>query len=156
MEAVFCLVVLVWGACCMAIEMHGGKPKKHGLYDPANEKDSCGVGFIAHIKGVRSHSIVRDATIALEHMDHRGACGCEANTGDGAGILTAIPDELMRTEAKRLFNVELPEIGRYAIAQVFLPRDEKEREFCKNNLRKYVEAQGQRFVGWRRVPTDAK
>jgi glutamate synthase (NADPH/NADH) large chain len=140
----------------MTIEFENGLPKKHGLYDPAYEKDSCGVGFIAHIKGVRSHSIIRDATEALENMDHRGACGCEANTGDGAGILTAIPDELMRTEAKRLFNVELPEIGRYAIAQVFLPRDEKEREFCKNNLRKYVEAQGQRFVGWRRVPTDAK
>jgi glutamate synthase (NADPH/NADH) large chain len=140
----------------MAIEMHGGKPKKHGLYDPANEKDSCGVGFIAHIKGVRSHSIVRDAAIALEHMDHRGACGCEANTGDGAGILTAIPDELMRSEAKRLFNAELPEIGRYAVAQVFLPRDEKDREFCKQSLQKSVEKQGQRFIGWRPVPTDAR
>src|SRR3954465_12293737 len=140
----------------MSIEMENGLPKKHGLYDPANEKDSCGVGFIAHIKGVRSHSIIRDATEALENMDHRGACGCEANTGDGAGILTAIPDELMRSEAKRLFNAELPEIGRYAIAQVFLPRDEKEREVCKNNLQKYVERQGQRFIGWRPVPTDAK
>ena len=89
-------------------------------------------------------------------MDHRGACGCEANTGDGAGMLTAIPDELMRAEAQRLFNAELPEIGRYAIAQVFLPRDENERELCKSNLQKYVEAQGQRFIGWRRVPTDAK
>src|SRR5436190_12941090 len=140
----------------MTIEFENGLPKKHGLYDPAHEKDSCGVGFIAHIKGVRSHSIVRDAAEALRNMDHRGACGCEANTGDGAGILTAIPDELMRTEAKRLFNVELPEIGRYAVAQVFLPRDEKEREFCKQNLQKYVERQGQRFIGWRTVPTDAK
>jgi glutamate synthase (NADPH) large chain len=140
----------------MTIEIENGRPKKHGLYDPANEKDSCGVGFIAHIKGVRSHSIVRDAAEALENMDHRGACGCEANTGDGAGVLTAIPDELMRAEAKRLFNAELPEIGRYAIAQVFLPRDEKERELCKANLQRYVEAQGQRFIGWRRVPTDAK
>jgi glutamate synthase (NADPH/NADH) large chain len=131
-------------------------PKKHGLYDPAYEKDSCGVGFIAHIKGVRSHSIVRDAAEALRNMDHRGACGCEANTGDGAGILTAIPDELMRTEAQRLFKAELPEIGRYAIGQVFLPRDAKEREFCKATLQKFVEAQGQRFLGWRPVPTDAK
>src|SRR5262245_19286816 len=138
------------------IEFENGLPKKHGLYDPANEKDSCGVGFIAHIKGQRSHSIIRDACEALESMDHRGACGCEANTGDGAGILTAIPDELMRSEAKRLFNIELPEIGRYAIAQVFLPRDAKEREFCKQNLQTYVEKQGQRFIGWRRVPTDAK
>src|SRR6478735_10437686 len=140
----------------MAIEFDGNLPKKQGLYDPAYEKDSCGVGFIANIKGVRSHSIVRDAAIALENMDHRGACGCEPNTGDGAGILTAIPDELMRTEAKRLFNAELPEIGRYAVGQVFLPRDEKEREFCKSNLRKFVEKQGQKFIGWRPVPTDSK
>src|SRR5438270_9581627 len=140
----------------MTIELENGLPKKHGLYDPAFEKDSCGVGFIAHIKGVRSHSIIRDATEALENMDHRGACGCEANTGDGAGILTAIPDELMRSEAKRLFNVDLPEIGRYAVAQVFLPRDENEREICKNNLQKHVERQGQRFLGWRPVPTDAR
>jgi glutamate synthase (NADPH/NADH) large chain len=131
-------------------------PAKQGLYDPAYEKDSCGVGFIAHIKGVRSHSIVRDAAAALVAMDHRGACGCEANTGDGAGMLTAIPDELMRAEAQRLFKVELPEIGRYAVAQVFLPRSEKERNLCKDTLRKYVEAQGQKLIGWRPVPTDAK
>ncbi len=133
-----------------------GLPEKHGLYDPAYEKDSCGVGFIAHIKGVRSHSIVRDAAAALVAMDHRGACGCEANTGDGAGMLTAIPDELMRSEAKRLFNAELPEIGRYAIAMVFLPRDPAERETCKATLQKYVEKQGQKCLGWRLVPTDAK
>jgi glutamate synthase (NADPH/NADH) large chain len=140
----------------MTIEMENGLPKKHGLYDPAFEKDSCGVGFIAQIKGVRSHSIVRDACEALRAMDHRGACGCEANTGDGAGILTAIPDELMRAEALRLFKAELPEIGRYAVAHVFLPRDAAERNSCKATLQKYVEMQGQKFLGWRPVPTDAK
>jgi len=139
----------------MTIEFENGLPKKHGLYDPANEKDSCGVGFIAHIKGQRSHSIVRDACAALEAMDHRGACGCEPNTGDGAGILTAIPDELMRAEVQRLFGVELPEMGKYAVAQVFLPRDEREREFCKKNLEKFVVEQGQQLIGWRHVPTDA-
>src|SRR6187399_3096017 len=127
--------------------MQFGMPEKHGLYDPANEKDSCGVGFVAHVKGHRSHQIILDADQVLRNMDHRGACGCEANTGDGAGVLTAIPDELMRSEAKRLFGAELPEIGRYAVGQIFLPLEEKEREFCKNNLRKYVEAQGQRFIG---------
>ena len=71
--------------------MSYGFPKKHGLYDPANEKDSCGVGFVAHIKGQRSHQIVHDADEVLRKMDHRGACGCEANTGDGAGMLTALP-----------------------------------------------------------------
>ena len=140
----------------MTIEFQNNLPVKHGLYDPANEKDSCGVGFIANVKGVRSHSIVRDAAEALTHMDHRGACGCEANTGDGAGMLTAIPDELMRAEAKRLFNIELPEIGAYAIAQVFLPQDEEERNQCKKSLEKFVARQGQKFIGWRRVPTNAK
>jgi glutamate synthase (NADPH) large chain len=140
----------------MTLELENGLPKKHGLYDPAFEKDSCGVGFIAHIKGVRSHSIVRDACIALTNMDHRGACGCEANTGDGAGIMTAIPDELMRAEAQRLFEVELPEIGRYAVAQVFLPRDESQRAICKETLEGFVKAQGQKLIGWRPVPTDAQ
>ncbi|MEM9658017.1 MAG: hypothetical protein AAF961_06620, partial [Planctomycetota bacterium] len=66
-------------------------PEKHGLYDPANEHDACGVGFVAHIKGKRTHQILLDAETVLRNMDHRGACGCEANTGDGAGILTALP-----------------------------------------------------------------
>ncbi len=140
----------------MPIELQNGLPQRHGLYDPAFEKDSCGVGFIAHVKGLRSHSIVRDACAALRAMDHRGACGCEANTGDGAGLLTAIPDELMRAEARRLFHVELPEIGSYAVAQVFLPREAAERGVCKNTLQEYVEAQGQRLIGWRPVPTDLK
>lgn len=140
----------------MTIQFENNLPVKHGLYDPANEKDSCGVGFIANVKGVRSHSIVRDAAEALRNMDHRGACGCEANTGDGAGMLTAIPDDLMRAEAKRLFNVDLPEIGAYAIGQIFLPQDEAERNLCKKSVEKFVERQGQKFIGWRRVPTDAK
>ena len=140
----------------MTRTFHRGLPEKHGLYDPANEKDSCGVGFIAHIKGQRSHDMIRDAIEALEAMDHRGACGCEANTGDGAGILTAIPDEFMRSEAQKLFGVQLPAEGEYAVAQVFLPQDEADREVCKKTLREYTEKQGQRFIGWRRVPTDVK
>jgi glutamate synthase (NADPH/NADH) large chain len=140
----------------MTLEFEGGLPRKHGLYDPANEKDSCGVGFIAHVKGKRSHGIVRDALEALKNMDHRGACGCEPNTGDGAGILTGMPDELMRLEAKRLFGAELPEEGNYAIAQVFLPQDAAERKTCKDILEKFVAQQGQKFLGWRPVPTDAK
>ena len=75
----------------MSIEKRLGYPEKQGLYDPANEKDSCGVGFVANIKGKRSHQIVLDADEVLRAMDHRGACGCEANTGDGAGMLTALP-----------------------------------------------------------------
>src|ERR671938_452959 len=98
----------------MSIEMENGLPKKHGLYDPANEKDSCGVGFIAHIKGVRSHSIVRDATEALENMDHRGACGCEANTGDGAGILIQTPHDFLKLVSREA-KVSLPGEREYGV-----------------------------------------
>ena len=140
----------------MALKLVNGLPEKQGLYDPQFEHDSCGVGFIAHIKGVRSHSIVRDASQALCNMDHRGACGAESNTGDGAGMLTAIPDKLLREEARRLFNVELPPEGEYAVAQVFLPRDADERARCKETLERFTEKHGQKVIGWRPVPTDAK
>lgn len=135
--------------------MQFGMPEKHGLYDPANEKDSCGVGFVAHVKGHRSHQIILDADQVLRSMDHRGACGCEANTGDGAGILTALPDDLLRDIARSEFKTELPEQGRYAIAQVFLPTDTNERDTCKGIFERFVSVQGQRMIGWRRVPTDA-
>ncbi|MEO1972105.1 MAG: hypothetical protein ABGX07_11145, partial [Pirellulaceae bacterium] len=82
-----------------------GFPEKQGLYDPANEKDSCGVGFVAHIKGHRSHQIILDADEVLRNMDHRGACGCEANTGDGAGILTALPYEFLAKVSKAELGV---------------------------------------------------
>src|SRR4029079_17264515 len=121
----------------MTIQFEKNLPVKHGLYEPANEKHSCGVDFIANVKVVRSHSIVRDAAQALCNMDHRGACGAEANTGDGAGMLTAIPHALMREEALRLFKTELPEEGEYAIAQVFLPRDASDRAKCKETLERF-------------------
>src|SRR5688572_8012053 len=132
-----------------------GIPQKQGLYDPAHEKDSCGVGFVAHVKGQRSHQIILDADQVLRNMDHRGACGCEANTGDGAGILTALPDDFLRDIARSEFKTELPEPGRYAIAQVFLPPEAGDRQACQEILEKYVEFQGQRMIGWRSVPTDA-
>src|SRR5210317_118156 len=88
-------------------------PDKHGLYDPAFEKDSCGVGFVAHIKGQRSHQIVEDAYQTLLHMDHRGACGCEPNTGDGAGILTALPHEFLAKVARDDLQADLPEPGQF-------------------------------------------
>ena len=100
-----------------------GFPEKQGLYDPSLEKDSCGVGFVANVKGVASHQIVLDADRILRNMNHRGACGCEANTGDGAGILTALPDKFLRKIAKRLFQVDLPAAGAYAAGNVFLPQD---------------------------------
>ena len=105
-----------------------GPPGKHGLYDPANEKESCGVGFVAHIKGQRSHQIVLDAYEVLLAMDHRGACGCEPNTGDGAGILTALPHEFLARIACGQLSSELPSPGHYGAGVVFLPTIEEERE----------------------------
>ncbi len=129
-------------------------PEKQGLYDPANEHDSCGVGFVAHIKGQRSHQIVLDAEEVLRHMDHRGACGCEKNTGDGAGILTALPYEFLQKVVQADLGKKLPEPGRFAAGNVFLPKIEAERQQCQRVVEEIVAAQGQRLVGWRKVPTD--
>jgi glutamate synthase (NADPH/NADH) large chain len=130
-------------------------PAKQGLYDPAYEKDSCGVGFVAHIKGQRSHQIVLDADQILRNMDHRGACGCERNTGDGAGMMTAIPDAFFRRLAREQFNCDLPEEGRYAVGQLYLPRDPDDRQLCKETIEHFIQVQNQRLIGWRKVPTDA-
>lgn len=130
-------------------------PAKQGLYDPANEKDSCGVGFIAHIKGQRSHKIIEYAATALEAMTHRGACGCEANTGDGAGIMTALPLEFLSKVAKANFGVELPEPGKYAAGLVFLPQLDDERTSCKAAVEALITECDQQVIGWRSVPVDA-
>ncbi len=128
--------------------------KKHGLYDPANEKDSCGVGFVADMKGRPSHEIVQEAAHALRRMDHRGGCGCEANTGDGCGILTALPESFFRKIAKSELDVELPAKGKFAVGNVFLPQIDKEREHCKEIIQRITEEQGQKFIGWRKVPIE--
>ncbi|KAF3983363.1 MAG: glutamate synthase large subunit [Methylococcales symbiont of Hymedesmia sp. n. MRB-2018] len=130
-------------------------PRKQGLYDPANEKDSCGVGFIAHIKGQRSHKIIQDAATALEAMTHRGACGCEENTGDGAGIMTALPLEFLNKIAKTEFGIELPESGKFSAGLVFLPQLDEERTQCKKIVEQFISAQGQKLIGWRSVPVAA-
>lgn len=131
-------------------------PPKQGLYDPANEHDACGVGFVAHIKGEPSHQIVLDAEEILRNMDHRGACGCEANTGDGAGILTALPHGFLQKAVKADLGVELPPAGSFAAGNVFLPQLEVERKKCKSVFEEIVKACGQKLIGWRAVPTDNK
>jgi glutamate synthase (NADPH/NADH) large chain len=138
----------------MRNDMRTAAPEKQGLYDPANEKDACGVGFVADIKGRRSHQIVLDADEVLRAMDHRGGCGCETNTGDGAGILTALPDEFLRIVAKADLGIDLPEAGRYGAGNVFLPQDEVERNHCKRFIEGVIAAQGQLCLGWRDVPVD--
>jgi glutamate synthase (NADPH/NADH) large chain len=131
-----------------------GLPEKQGLYDPAFEKDSCGVGFVAHIKGLASHQIVVDAEIMLQRMEHRGGCGCEPTTGDGAGILTGMPHDFCVKVAKQDLAVDLPAAGLYAAGNVFLPVDEKQRQHCIEAVEKIISEQGQKCLGWREVPID--
>jgi glutamate synthase (NADPH/NADH) large chain len=130
------------------------RPNKHGLYDPANETENCGVGFVAHIKGHPSHQIVEDADHILRRMVHRGACGCETNTGDGAGIMTSLPYEFLQRVAREDLSAELPEKGRYAAGNVFLPVDDSERALCKKRVNQAIEASGQTLIGWRQLPVD--
>src|SRR5512134_2912463 len=104
-----------------------GCPPAQGLYDPRFERDACGVGFVVHVKGVRSHAIVSQALELLVNLLHRGACGCEVNTGDGAGILMQMPDRFLRKEAARI-GINLPPERGYGAGLVFLPRDPAVRE----------------------------
>ncbi|NQV28514.1 MAG: glutamate synthase subunit alpha, partial [Rhodopirellula sp.] len=133
---------------------NGRLPAKRGLYDPKNEKENCGVGFVAHIKGERSRQIIDDADRMALHMTHRGACGCEENTGDGAGMLTGLPYELLEKVAKSDLGVDLPERGQYGTGIVFMPTDEAEREECRSIVNAIIEERGQKLLGWREVPID--
>ena len=123
------------------------RPEKSGLYDPAFEHESCGVGFVAQIKGLRSHDIMQDANVILRNMDHRGACGCEENTGDGAGMLTALPTDFLKRVALEDMDVELPKPGRYGAGIVFLPQNPLERRVCKLAVEKIIAGQGQSLLG---------
>ena len=132
----------------------GGLPSKSGLYDPANEKDSCGVGFICDIKGRPSHQIVADAAHMNCCMEHRGGVGYEKNTGDGAGILTALPHLLLAEIAEEELGIKLPDPGAYGVGNVFMPTDDDERQRCKAVFEEQIAAAGQTFLGWRVLPTD--
>ena len=130
-----------------------GAPPKQGLYDPQFEHDACGLGFVVNMKGQKSHQMVSDALKILVNLDHRGACGCEANTGDGAGLLIQIPHDFFVTEAARL-GFKLPAVGDYGVGQVFLPKDLAERNAVKAELAKIIAAEGQILLGWRDVPVN--
>ena len=130
-----------------------GPPPKQGLYDPQFEHDACGVGFVVNIKGRKSHAIIQQALQILLNLDHRGACGCEANTGDGAGILIQPPHEFLKRVAKEA-KVTLPAPGEYGIGMVFLPRDRAHRAECEKIFSKIVAEEGQHLLGWRTVPTN--
>ena len=131
-----------------------GLPPAQGLYDPRHEHESCGVGFVCNIKGRPSHSIIEDAYHINCCMVHRGGLGYEANTGDGAGILTGLPHRLLSRFAKESFAVSLPESGEYGVGNVFLPRDASERAHCMKFIESVVAVQGQECLGWRDLPHD--
>ncbi|MGC9163241.1 MAG: glutamate synthase subunit alpha, partial [Thiomonas sp.] len=125
-----------------------------GLYCPQNEHDACGVGFVAHIKGVKSHDIVQNGLLILKNLDHRGAVGADKLMGDGAGILIQIPDAFFREEMARQ-GVELPPPGEYGVGMIFLPREQASRLACEQEIERAVRAEGQVLLGWRDVPVDA-
>jgi len=130
-----------------------GLPAAQGLYSPANEHDACGVGFVAHIKGKKSHAIIQQGLKILENLDHRGAVGADKLMGDGAGILIQIPDTLYREEMGQR-GIVLPPPGEYGVAMVFLPKETASRLACEQELERSVRAEGQVVLGWRDVPVD--
>ena len=130
-----------------------GVPPAHGLYHPANEHDACGVGFVVNMHGEKSHQIVRQGLEILVNLTHRGACGCDPETGDGAGILTQMPHEFIAAKAAEL-GLKLPPPGDYGTGMVFLPRDPAERAWCEQKFEAAIAKEGQVFIGWRDVPID--
>jgi len=128
-------------------------PSRQGLYDPANEHDACGVGFVAHIKNRKSHAIVAQGLQILDNLTHRGATGYDPLLGDGAGLLIQLPDAFLRQEAAKL-GVTLPAEGRYSCGNVFLPRSGNGRAACESAFVRIVAEEGQVFLGWRDVPRD--
>ncbi|HOJ77073.1 MAG TPA: glutamate synthase large subunit [Bacillota bacterium] len=130
-----------------------GLPLKQGLYDPQHEHDACGIGFVVNIKGLQSHQIVKQGLTVLLNLDHRGARGADANTGDGAGILLQIPHRFLK-KAAGLSGFELPDPGTYAVGMVFMPQEPSLRAECEKLLARFIHEEGQTLLGWRTVPTN--
>ncbi len=128
-------------------------PEAQGLYDPAHEHDACGVGFIADMKGRKSHKIITDALKILENLEHRGAVGADPLAGDGAGMLVQIPHDFLKEECRKL-GFMLPPQGRYAVGHIFMPRDARLRKHCERVWARIVKEEGLQLLGWRSVPVD--
>jgi len=133
--------------------MHPLLPPAQGLYDPNLEHDACGVGFVAHIKGERSHTIIEHGLLILKNLTHRGAVGADPLAGDGAGILLQIPDRLFREDMARQ-GVTLPPAGEYGVGMVFLPQEPASRLACEYEIERAIKDEGQVVLGWRDVPRD--
>jgi glutamate synthase (NADPH/NADH) large chain len=131
-----------------------GPPPKQGLYDPQFEHDACGVGFVVDIKGRKSNSVVKQGIQVLKNLDHRGACGAEVNTGDGAGILLQMPHAFLKKVAKKDARINLPEPGLYAAGNIFMPRNATQRRQIEEVFARVVQAEGQVYLGARTVPVD--
>jgi glutamate synthase (NADPH/NADH) large chain len=125
-----------------------------GLYSPAFEHDACGIGFVANIKGNKSHQNISDALTVLENMEHRGACGCENNTGDGAGIMIQVPHEFFFDECIKL-GVHLPSFGKYGVGVIFFPNEVRLREECRDIFNRTAEKLGLEVLAYRKVPTNS-
>ena len=130
-----------------------GLPAAQGMYDPANEHDNCGMGFVASIRGERTHAIVEQGIEVLTHLEHRGACGCDPETGDGAGVLIQIPHEFFVRECANQ-GITLPESGQYAVGMVFLPVGKLERLQCEGVLETISKEEGLEVLGWRDTPVE--
>ena len=130
-----------------------GYPVAQGLYDPQFEHDACGVGFVVNIKGRKSHSIIQQALQVLLNLDHRGACGCEYNTGDGAGILIQPPHKFFKLAAREA-GLSLPSAGEYACGMMFLPPESAQRAECQTIFEQIVAEEGQKMLGWRTIPVN--
>src|SRR5215467_13608295 len=130
-----------------------GLPPAQGLYNPALDKDSCGVGFIADIKGRRSHKLIDDALAILCNLEHRGAVGADPRAGDGAGILVQIPHKFFAKKVDRL-GFSLPKPGEYAVGALFMPRDPDWRQVIRDIYSQMIKREGMTLLGWRDVPTD--
>src|SRR5260370_16891131 len=126
-------------------------PKKQGLYDPAHEHDACDVGFVVNIQGERSHDIVVKGLQVLDNLTHRGACGCDPLTGDGAGVLMQIPHEFFVKESEKL-GFGLPCAGEYGVGMVFMPLDAQKRRACEEIFERLIHKTEQLFLGWLPVP----
>jgi len=130
-----------------------GLPAAEGLYNPVNEHDNCGIGFVASIKGIKSHDIVANGLKILENLTHRGAVGADPLSGDGAGILIQMPDEFMQAAAKKE-KITLPKFGDYGVLMIFIPHEKPVADKIKKTFENLVAQEGQKFLGWRKVPTD--
>ena len=135
------------------LRVRPGLPAPQGLYDPRLEHDACGIGFVANIKGHRSHDIIVKGIQVLINLTHRGACGCDPETGDGAGVLIQIPHAFLARECAKL-GFTLPPAGEYGVGMTFLPVERHPRLLCEGIIERIVREEGLTVLGWRDTPID--